>query len=397
MTATQFQLRLTMFFLICLISCAGLWASEVTAVWEQTYHQATSDDQRYAIMLKIKELKDKDFAPLIAESLLKLNSSKIEAGDPSAVKIKLALATLMVQQLGDLRSLENADLVFDIYRNSKDPFLRGESALALGKMHATSAVEKMARDLADINLAPDLEKNRLQETLAYGLVQGLELMHAPEGFQPVFFASIGWYSGPSKVKETAAAALQTMIPDPSAQLKLILANETLLDRKLSVLNVTDQSNAPADAKMDIARVGLYQGLDVVTSDATSKRILSAIRMKSVKILVDNKDTAPATVPLYQRVVDLAFNVDELLTVYTALAKNGSPDAVAFLIKKMGDYNDRQKSKLNTDDDRRVIRQIIQSIGITKSPLAKQVLTDGLYDDHDGQVVRDIKLVLSQLQ
>lgn len=372
-----------------------LSASEVTSVWETIYRQAVSDEQRYNIMLKITEMKDKEFAPLVAESLQNLYVNKIESGDASAKRIKLSLAKLLVQELGNLRSMDNAQLVFDVYRNSKDPFLRGESALALGKMRAIEFVELLANDLHDINLQPKLEEARAQEINAYGLVQCLELMHSPVGFEPVFYASIGWYSAGSKVRETARDALKTMVDDPSPMLKDLVVKEVNFDHKLMALQAEADSKAPADKRVEVGRSALDQGLIAQQSDQQTKRVLAAIRLLAVKVLVDAGDKGEETVPLYKRLIEQAPNNDELLAAYVGLGRNASPAAVKLLVKKMGDYNERQKTGAQTALDRPIVSQLVQSLAMTKDPSVKPILIEAQFSNHDAQVVRDVKAALAQ--
>lgn len=396
MRTRQFQGKLiAVTILVCFVA-PFLSASEVTAVWERIYHQAVSDDQRYSIMLKITELKDKDFAPLIAESLQNLYTSKIESGDPTVRRSKLSLAKLLIQELGNLRSLDNAQLVFDVYHNTKDALVRGEAALSLGKMRALDFVGIMARDLGDINLQPEGVDARDQEVRAFGLVQGLELMHSTVGYEPVFFAAFGWYSSASHVKETAKAALQTMVDDPSPQLKNIIINDPAFDHKRQALDVCLDSNAPAAAKIEIGRIGLDRGLVGYDKDVQKSRLLSDVRMAAVKLLVNAQDKGAETVPLYQRMIEQAYSNDELLAAYVALGLNASTAAVNLLIEKMADYNERQKTGLQVANDRRVISQIVQSLADTKSPAIKPVLIEAQFSNHDAQVVRDVKAILDKM-
>jgi HEAT repeat protein len=284
-----------------------------------------------------------------------------------------------------------------VYRDVKDPFLRSEAAVSLGKMRATDMVEILARDLSDLNLKPDQANPRPKEILAYGLVQALELMHAPAGFDPVFFASLGWYSGLSQVKETARAALKTMIADPVPQLKLIILKDPDYSHKLMALDAASGSAAPADSKNDIARISLDQGLNAHENDPQLKAKLADIRMRSIKMLVDNKDNAPASVALYRKILDnRESGFDELLISYAALGKNASKDAVAVLVQRMDEFNGRQKSGKNTPDDRKLIMQILASIKETKSPEARPVLVEAQFSNHDGTVARTAREIAESL-
>ena len=397
MKTIQFPARLAVLASLLCLTVGSVFANEVTAVWERIYRQSVSDDQRYAVMLKIMELKNKDFAPLISESLEKLFTSKIESADITKTRTKIALAKLLIQELGNLRSADDAQLVGNVYLDVKDPFLKSDAAVALGKMRATDYAEKLSLDLTAINISPDQANPGPKEILAYGLVQSLELMHSSIGFKPAFFASIGWYSNVRQVKDIARSAVKTMIEDPSPQLREIIVTDTDYSHKISALDATTDTNAPAASKNDIARIALGQGLNAHENDPQKKRQLAELRGKSIKILVANQDKAPETVSLYRRILEEKFSVDESLIAFVGLGRNASKDAVTLLIEKMTEYNERQKAKKNTsDDDRKIIMQIIQSLKDTKSPEAKNVLITATFSDHDGTVTRTAQAAADSL-
>ncbi|NNM68342.1 MAG: HEAT repeat domain-containing protein, partial [Spirochaetales bacterium] len=214
-------------FFLFVLSSSAVFGNPQTAVWQRIYQNSVNDEMRYAVLLNIQELHDAGFTDLLTQALSSLLMRGIESGSLKDVDMKVKLATLLVRQLGQLNATTAADEVFQVYENVKEhPFLKAEAAMALGEMHATDDVPYLVRSLNDLNLAPDPRNAEAQEILAFGLVQSLALMHDPRGFEPVFYASIGWYGPERKVKQTAKKLLRTMVPDPTDNLIKIIQSQT---------------------------------------------------------------------------------------------------------------------------------------------------------------------------
>jgi hypothetical protein len=235
--------------------------NENVVVWEQIYQQADSDQQRLSVLLKIIDLKDSEFAPVLQKALDELVTRRLESGTTEEQFNKNRLASLLVQELGNLKSIESAESVYNLYNEVTEPVLKGEAAVALGKMRATDYAEKLSFDLASINLQPDPATSRNQEIVALALVQSLNAMRSPLGYEPVFLASMGWYSAASMVRQTAEAALVTMVDDPTDSILKILTDNPSLEIKLKALEASFASKASSDQKIKVASQTLQIRLD----------------------------------------------------------------------------------------------------------------------------------------
>jgi len=60
-----------------LLSTAGAFANEQTAVWQRLYDKAVNDDMRYEILLNIRQLHDTQYGPLLTQALADLDSRQI--------------------------------------------------------------------------------------------------------------------------------------------------------------------------------------------------------------------------------------------------------------------------------------------------------------------------------
>jgi len=60
---------LIIFLALSAISFNAYALNENVVVWEQIYQQTDRDDQRVAVILKIMEFKDREFAPVLIKAL----------------------------------------------------------------------------------------------------------------------------------------------------------------------------------------------------------------------------------------------------------------------------------------------------------------------------------------
>ncbi len=371
--------------------------NESTAVWEKIYRSSTSDEQRYSVMLRIIELKDRAFVPLLKDALQNVYNSKIEnRAFPDITKSRIALAKIIIQECGELRALESSDLIFEIYKNSSDALLRAEAAISLGKMRATDFVPVLSRDLMAINLNPRLADSRDQEILAFGLVRSLELMKSPLGYEAVFLASFGWYSGPSLVKSSAEAALQVIVEDPIDILIGIVSVSKDSTYRYAALLAAEKSKASPSRKVDLARATLKEMVQVHENKTLRQMDADKVRKKTLEIMRDNGDTTSQSVAIISQAILQELNDDEILLAYLVLGTNASAPAVDFLISRLAEYNQRQKTNLITTREKTIYRQILVAAGIAKSPRVRPVLMDGEFAGHDGQIIREIKELLKKL-
>lgn len=390
----------SIFMALAVLSASAFALNDKVAVWEKIYRDANNDGQRIAIILKIMEFKDREFAPILTQGLDQLVTGGIETGTVMARNDKNLLARLLVRELGDLKSPESAELVFRVYTDATESIIRGEAAVALGKIRATDYAPRLALDLSAINTGPKPTIARDQEIIALGLVQGLNAMRAAEGYEAVFLASLGWYPSSSRVKETAKAATLTMVDDPGESLMAIMTKNPSLDIKTTALETELASNAPADRKADFAKKALKAGIDRVATDPTTRAALIKFRTTATVGLTALKDSSPDTVPLYIEEIKMDKKndqtLDETLKAYVALGVNGSDAAADYLVSKLAEYNDFEMSKANTPRDKSLIRQIVASMALTKNPKVRAALQGASVIDYDANIIRLIKDALAQV-
>lgn len=382
--------------------CAGsaFTISENVAVWVSIYRKTENYEQRASIMLKIMDLHDRDFAPVLKEYLDDIILHGIDEGTTKERDAKRKLALLIVRELGNLKTTDASETVHTLYVNTGDRVLKAESAIALGKMRATQYAADLAADLQKINLNPNSTDFRFQEIEALALVKCLVTMRSLDGFESVFLASIGWYSSFSRVRETATAALATMVDDPTDSImKIVIANPSL-DVKLTALETALRSKAVAERKAAVASRTLEIALTRGTSDVASASALSRLRVASLNALVSLGDRTESNVELYSKVIELDkkndATLEETLKAYMALGVNGQDAAAKYLAGRLTFFNDRERSKANTVRDKSLIRQIIASMKTSANKLCRASLVEAQFIDYDSSIIRLVNDALESI-
>lgn len=385
---------------MALLATPLLALDDKAVVWEKIYRDANTDSQRIAVLLKIMEFQDREFAPILTQGLEQLVTGGIETGTVAARNDKNLLARLLVRELGDLKSPEAAELVFRVYTDATESVLRGEAAVALGKIRAAEYAPRLALDLSSINTGPKPSIARDQEIIALGLVQGLNAMRAPEGYEAVFLASLGWYPSSSRVKETAKDATLTMVDDPGERLAKILEENPSIEIKTIALETELASKAPAESKIAFARKALRVGIDRVTHDPATRAAVIKMRTTATVGLTALRDNSGETVPLYLEVIKMDRKndetLDETLKTYVALGVNGSDPAAEYLASRLSEYNELERSKANTPRDKSLIRQIVASMALSKNPKVRGSLDAAQFIDYDANIIRLVKDALTKV-
>ena len=388
------------FFFLFVLSSPAIFGNEQTAVWQRIYQNSVNDEMRYAVLLNIQELRDTGFTDLLTQALSSLLMRGIESGNLQDVEMKVKLATLLVRQLGQFHATTAADEVFQVYQEVKEhPFLKAEAAMALGEMHATDDVPYLVRSLNDLNLAPNPRNAEAQEILAFGLVQSLALMHDPRGYEPVFYASIGWYGPERKVKETARKLLKTMVPDPTDSLIKIIKSQTNFKNMRYALQAEDDSHAPDASKSRAALVALSQGVKFIANGVEQSLDLATLRAKALQMLIAEKDHSEAAVALYRqdyKTARLAKQTDEVLTVIQALGVNGTASAASYLAELLNNFNTEFNNGLTLSDFQlQELKTVLWAMQLAKNPTVRPALLEAQFL-YTPAIQDDVKAVLASL-
>ena len=113
----------------------------------------------------------------------------------------LLLQKALIKHLGETNTLEDADLVFTIFRNSDNNQLVRTAAEALGKIGAVQYSDSLIELMEDANtkqyfLITQGYENTLKENEqnAWSCVLALESLHTKACYEPLFHAQFSGYT-----------------------------------------------------------------------------------------------------------------------------------------------------------------------------------------------------------
>jgi HEAT repeat protein len=374
------------------------FSDEVSSVWERLYFTAESESQKLAIMQNIVQQDSREMVPMLQEALSELNIAGIETGTFNEIQDRIALAILLVDELGDLQAREASEEIYRVIEENQDPFLRGRAIYALGKMRAMEFSEQLLL-LEYVNIVPD-EGLQEKETLAFYLVLAFEQMKMEAAFTPVFFASIGWYSNASNVKTVAKRALESITDDPTEPLINIIETTQEISNKFAALRVAQESSASDENKALIAAKALELGHRDSARDRIAAQNLSRLRKLALEMLIETGDQTDTNVRwlALSTPTQLALQEDrdEVLLAINALGVNASAPAVDTLSGLLYEYNERQRNGLNTNWDLDKTKAIILALGRTGSPEARDALIQVEFSNFSPNMVREAKRALNNL-
>ncbi len=381
-----------------------LMANEVSAVWTRLYERAVTYPQKQQIMLNILEQHNRELIPVLTEALDVEVRNLRNTSNITEKSMQIDLMKMVVKELGALKANEAREVLFETVRNVDDPFLKGEAIISLGKVGARQYVGDLALMLRNINLNAETGNDRREgEVLAYALVMALERLRDDAGYSPVFFASRGWYSPLSGVKERAEEALEVMVDNPTEQLLEILLNETDYEDKLAVLHAEEKSSAPGTAKAELAAAGLTEGLKYSPNNLSEQRILKEIRLFSLGML--KKYPRPRNMDIVARMdrmitlyrANRVFDEDEMLTLIDVMGRyEGQEDVAKSLSSLLRYYN--QRRDVEPPDSYRIVRALIQALGSIGHISGLEELTFITYSSFwEGSIQREAKAAIEKIR
>jgi hypothetical protein len=297
-----------------------LAADESEDGYKLLYSQAETPRQKYIALKVMVDMNDPVLATVVAGSLkdmLVTDTGKFSSQDMDYYNKMLILAC---QGLGNFLYDESQDDIMFLVRNGKDPQVRAEAMISLGKMRAVGYVTEIAGILRDLNSNASSNKESA-EILANGCILCLGKMGDIRGWTEVFYASQGWYS--NRIRYTAEEILSAMVADPSSAVSDIVAKETV-KLKILALRYETRSKAGRDARIAVYLLALRQGLAAKAPGASDQALVKSLRTAAVEGLVSQAEASSESVALYKQFWPVG-DVDERLLILSACGFNKNDD------------------------------------------------------------------------
>ena len=170
-----------------------------------------------------------------------------------------AFKKVLVERLGYTNSLEDADIIFTIFKSSDNSQLVRSAIEALGRIDAVQYSDNIIKLLEDSNtkqyfLITQGYENVLKENedTAWSCVLALENLHSKKCYEPLFHTRMSDYSKESGVQDRAAKAMAVIVRNPTSILKDISDREHSSKGRTLILDLSKQSNALEVQKVDLA-------------------------------------------------------------------------------------------------------------------------------------------------
>jgi len=375
-----------LFGFLAVMTAAPLFAGDQAEVWARLYRRSSSMEQKEMILHNIVRMSDRSLEPVLIDALEDMVKDQEKFRGDVALMVKwVDLTRLLVNELGELKTLDAEDLVYHVATHTDDPYLIADSLIALGNMRAVKFAGDISTMLRNLNFNTRQEEKDNAEIEAYGCVMALQKMRDPVGFEPVFYAYTGWYS--KRTKNLAGEALKFIAEDPTDQVMAIMADADSAVKKIALM-VEKESSASAENKNRVAIMALEEGLKYQTADKRQQDDFSKLRVEAMKILIENSSKDTAAVPFLKTTIDRAQDINEGLYAYYALGINGSDEAVDLLSEKLMAFNTRQRDGIKaTREELEYIRQIIKSIGMSGNNRGMGALTEVQFSDYTPAINR----------
>jgi len=375
--------------LTAFVLAAGTAAAEKASQWDLYQMYDWSSRLDFYTNTAASTISD-DF---VLRSLDLSDAARIESGPESEVQIKRSLALVLIRILGDRGLQAAAPALARLPVQYKDPVLRGESWLALGKIGDRTAVPSLVRTLAGLNDSG--QRTRGEEIQANYLVRALALLKAPEAFRAVAAAAQAWYTPSSGVRALAKKVLPTLVPDYDAAVDQLLST----DDDLNLLEATFQDVAAAGnaERTTRAAAAMLSPLvriipaDQEAQDRAYRLILSALSSAQ-------KSAAPpaSLVPSLRYLLVYNRNPQLMIQSVQLLGRIADPAAVGVLSDQMRHYNTRQATQANSPRDMTLVHETIVALGLTGKAAARSPLEEGRFAGYTPAVVREIAEALGKL-
>ena len=372
----------------------SLYAGDTAEMWSRVYLRSTSLDQKTTAMEKMVQLDDPALEITMTLALDELINGALatQAVGPNSY-VWENLVRMVMNELAQYQAVDSAYLINQVVEE-RSGIIKADAIMALGDMRAMVYAPGIATMLRNLNMNSSGNKSA-SELIAYSSVYALGKMKAVEGFSPVFYAQVGWYS--RRTRLMAEKVLSEMLEDPSDEFLKIIKDADYKN-KLIALNGELQSTAPAEGKEKVVIEALKQGIETFSSDPTELSDLYQLRIAALtacyQLGISNADTLGYFLKAYKD----ADKLEEKILVVQAVGTNGSDEAVKMMGEWLNDFHERMLSHLNpSNDEITLITQLIYGLELSGNPLAKPLLSEIEVYGYSNKINRAAAAALKKME
>jgi HEAT repeat protein len=369
-------------------------ADETTEVYKVLYQQAQGLPQKYAAILNIVGLNDKNTAPVLASALEELLLTQDAYSATIDQELYGKTITLLCKALGDYKDDAAAASLWTTVQDVPDPLAKAEALISIGKLRDRDYAERIALKLRDLNFKPT-EDTDAGEKIACGCIVSLGKLKDVRGFSPVFFATDAWYS--QRVRQQASESLSSIVDDPTDAIEAIIKSEPA-ERQLRALTAETHSRATNQRKIDTAVLALNLGHLKIANDKAEAKSLCDLRKLALCSFIAYKATGADPVDGCLSSYTKGFDDEEKLLGLAALGINGSDSAATVLRDILLNLNNDQQSGIADETRNRLAKAGIDASAVSKNKIVKPVLVAiSINEKWSGGIIAAAQTAIKALQ
>lgn len=331
-----------------------------------------TDQERLSVAQRMVANPSQDYAEVFAQTLRDLAGRRVESGSQQDQRVKRDLATILIQQVGNLRVKDAERDLFNLSRDLRDPVLRGEAFLALGRVASTESVLYMKEVL--LQLSDSTSRTRDEEIVAYGLVRGLAEVNDVASFPALFVASRSWFTGRSQVKQVAEQAWKKL-GDPTEMVSAMAMSSEALRYKIIAVRYLIDNPGPEQVMSQKAVEILNHGLNLRVVSPVEIRLLDQFTRDAARLAIRFSQQNPDAVEPFSRLIEQNRDWAETVALIDALARGRTDPGIEYLVSLLAQYNQRQVAGGNNDAALRIINQLLASFEVIADPRTRRVLLE----------------------
>jgi HEAT repeat protein len=360
---------------VCILMIAvavwGFSASEEVQIYEYLYNATPTNAGQLDILQDMAESRLTGAGEFYAKALRKLISEYKNIKDVTQKNAADEQAMLLSALLGAEKYTQAAPDLWLVVDGFTAPLVKAEALMALGKIRATNYLPQVIRVLESVNASPTADRLN-GERVAFGAIISLEKYADPTGYLPVFFASTGWYS--DRIKNQAAKSLPLISDNPSPyMLQVVKGSAYNYSTKYTALKTIEAAKVDNKDKAEIAVAALAEGWRSSTNDVQLRITLAEMRKMAIPMIARYKTDDDSVYPLLERSYSLG-DMDEKFAAIRALGILGTEEAARRLASFLLDLNAKRRSGNITQEDERIVREVIPAIGRTGRIEGRDALT-----------------------
>lgn len=356
---------------MAMVAGGVLFAAEELDVYTYMYEQATSPQERLGILKNVAEARIQGAGQLYSTALSRILLDVPNLRSAAERQATEESVRLIVQMLGDAKYGGAAADLWKTVQSFSNPLVKADALIALGRIRANEYFEQVVRTLQDLNtqVPPDPEAG---EKIAYGAILALEKYQRVEGYLPVFFASIGWYT--QRVRNQAERSLPLIAENPEAPLSSVIQSPGYsYEVQTLALKKMDESAAPGVSKSRVAALALQQAWKAVTQDVKQRVQLGNMRKMALTMLRRYGTSDTNLLASLERSYKEGIDFEERVGAVEVLAGMGSDDAARLLAAFLMEMNTKRRNNLITAEDERMVRALIPALGKTGKSIVRPAL------------------------